>query len=323
MNKEEIKTCCKCGLPKLLDEFPKTTCQERRRNKCKSCYALERDAWRLNNLERVKERGKYWNERNPEKVKESKRKYRQNHKEKIALSQQKYCLEHSDWIKSKKNAITAAFSKKVVLFMGGKCEICGLETDYYEVYDCHYKNPEEKEYKVSALRHKDWDAVVVPELLKCALVCHNCHKSLTSQIARSNPIRSHQSRYNDKRNDSYKQRCIGYIGGGCQICGLITEDNNIYDFHHTDPSTKISGIAKLISADWITIVQPELDKCALLCGNCHASVHVGRYNDVILIPGRRDFSKSENFFLDNSNNNSYIHDIGRGENRLGVYTASF
>jgi hypothetical protein len=44
-------------------------------------------------------------------------------------------------------------------------------------------------------------------------------------------------------------------------------------FHHLDPSHKdftIGGKSK----SWNKI-QSELDKCVLLCANCHAEVHAG------------------------------------------------
>lgn len=49
------------------------------------------------------------------------------------------------------------------------------------------------------------------------------------------------------------------------------------DFHHRDPSQKDFAIGetrqgKKIVRSWDALI-PELDKCDLLCKNCHAEVH--------------------------------------------------
>lgn len=50
------------------------------------------------------------------------------------------------------------------------------------------------------------------------------------------------------------------------------------DFHHTDPSTKrieISQVAR--SKGWsLDKVKEEIDKCEVLCSNCHRKEHLGR-----------------------------------------------
>ena len=46
----------------------------------------------------------------------------------------------------------------------------------------------------------------------------------------------------------------------------------MYDFHHTDPLTKDKGIGQIISLGWEK-VKIELNKCVLLCANCHRETH--------------------------------------------------
>ena len=66
-----------------------------------------------------------------------------------------------------------------------------------------------------------------------------------------------------------------------------TKDLMQYDFHHL--FNKKSDIGSLRYANWDMVIQPELDKCSVLCANCHISVHVGRYDYLILIPGPIEF----------------------------------
>ncbi len=87
------------------------------------------------------------------------------------------------------------------------------------------------------------------------------------------------SKYVDPRlqkNAYYKQKYIDETSDGkCQLCDEVFP-TDVIDFHHIDPSTKEFGIgghkwSKLYpSGELLT----ELDKCAILCKNCHALEHV-------------------------------------------------
>jgi len=67
-----------------------------------------------------------------------------------------------------------------------------------------------------------------------------------------------------------KQLAVDYKGGKCQVCGLV-DDTCVYDFHHTDPSTKEFMIADRKS---FGKVKKELDKCIMVCANCHRKIHI-------------------------------------------------
>jgi hypothetical protein len=69
-----------------------------------------------------------------------------------------------------------------------------------------------------------------------------------------------------------KLRALKYKGGCCQICGY-DKCARALSFHHLDASHKDFSIGGK-SKSWNTI-QSELDKCVLLCANCHAEVHAG------------------------------------------------
>lgn len=60
--------------------------------------------------------------------------------------------------------------------------------------------------------------------------------------------------------------------GKCSRCGY---DKNIkaLHYHHVDSSTKKFRLSDLTS-DWtIKEVQEEIDKCILVCANCHTELH--------------------------------------------------
>jgi len=58
------------------------------------------------------------------------------------------------------------------------------------------------------------------------------------------------------------------------ICGY-KKSHRALSFHHRDPALKDFGLSsKGLTRSWEKIVK-ELDKCVLLCANCHAEVHDG------------------------------------------------
>ena len=70
-----------------------------------------------------------------------------------------------------------------------------------------------------------------------------------------------------------KKKAITHKGGSCITCGY----NKYYgalEFHHRDPKTKEMQWNELKKRSWSFICK-ELDKCDLLCSNCHKEKHAG------------------------------------------------
>jgi len=68
-----------------------------------------------------------------------------------------------------------------------------------------------------------------------------------------------------------KDKCLEYKGGECARCGY-KKSKRALTFHHVDPTQKEFGISGGHSRSWDSI-KNELDKCILLCMNCHMEVH--------------------------------------------------
>lgn len=77
-----------------------------------------------------------------------------------------------------------------------------------------------------------------------------------------------------KRRKKIKVMAIEYKGGKCQNCGYH-RCNGALELHHKDENTKSFGIGdKGYTRSWEK-VKMELDKCVLLCANCHREVSAG------------------------------------------------
>ena len=77
-----------------------------------------------------------------------------------------------------------------------------------------------------------------------------------------------------KRRKKLRELAREYRGGKCEICGY-SKSQRALSFHHKDPKKKSFGISmKGLTRSWEKI-RLEIDKCILLCANCHMEVHDG------------------------------------------------
>ncbi len=68
-----------------------------------------------------------------------------------------------------------------------------------------------------------------------------------------------------------KKDAILYLGGKCFHCGYC-RNYAALDFHHKNPDEKEFNWQQLRLRTWESVLL-ELDKCELLCRNCHAEEH--------------------------------------------------
>lgn len=77
-----------------------------------------------------------------------------------------------------------------------------------------------------------------------------------------------------KRRKKIKAMAIEYKGGKCIGCGYNRYQGAL-ELHHVNPIEKGFGIGdKGYTRSWVK-VKAELDKCVLLCANCHREVAAG------------------------------------------------
>jgi len=69
----------------------------------------------------------------------------------------------------------------------------------------------------------------------------------------------------------FKKRAIEHLGGRCVDCGFKGHYAS-FEFHHEKPEEKEMNWNKMRKKSWINLL-PELNKCILLCSNCHGVVH--------------------------------------------------
>jgi 5-methylcytosine-specific restriction endonuclease McrA len=93
--------------------------------------------------------------------------------------------------------------------------------------------------------------------------CIECRKAHPSQTPEKVMQRVLKQR---KRNRAY---VLEYLKTHhCDECG---EDRpECLDFHHTNRITKLDRVSKLVhNTRSLKVIQAEMDKCVILCANCH------------------------------------------------------
>ncbi len=77
-----------------------------------------------------------------------------------------------------------------------------------------------------------------------------------------------------KRRRRIKELAVEYKGGKCQVCGYDKYQGAL-DLHHLNQAEKSFGIGDDgYTRSWEKI-KAEVDKCILVCANCHRELEGG------------------------------------------------
>ena len=84
-----------------------------------------------------------------------------------------------------------------------------------------------------------------------------------------------------RKRHKIKHDLIEYKGGKCEICGYDKCEAAL-EFHHINPEEKDFGIAYKGYTKSLEKCKKEVDKCMLLCANCHREIHDKERDDIFL-----------------------------------------
>jgi hypothetical protein len=82
-------------------------------------------------------------------------------------------------------------------------------------------------------------------------------------------------KHNQKRRKERKEWFLKQlIGRSCSICKEA--EQSCLDFHHLDPHKKDERVSRLLNEfRSLERILAEMDKCILICSNCHRKLHAG------------------------------------------------
>lgn len=169
------------------------------------------------------------------------------------------------------------WSKKISMIdlLGGKCSACGIKNIF--VLEFHHSE-DNKEKGINAIKGLRLSSIR-NEVLKCVLLCKNCHSE-----------RHYDDGGIDRRRSILKQKMLEYKNiFCCEKCGYQGKNYRSLEFHHKVKESKsfeinsevwkIKRIKKFGIEEKIMI---ELDKCEIVCRNCHGILHtrVEKFNNL-------------------------------------------
>ena len=133
-----------------------------------------------------------------------------------------------------------------------------------------------KKYKLKT-KNKKHNTKIENGIRKC-LIC-KCDKAEDEFYKRrksnsTSYCKKCSNNYHTERLKRIKIKMINYKGGECTRCHLKLEECNyfVFDFHHLNPSEKDPNFSKIKFQNWDKI-EKELNKCILVCSNCHRTIH--------------------------------------------------
>ena len=101
--------------------------------------------------------------------------------------------------------------------------------------------------------------------------CIDCHNKWLREKRRTQHSKQIRNKWRKKSLRLKKKKAINLLGGKCMLCGY-NKCLSALTFHHKNPSEKEFEIGLIKDYSWKK-VKKELDKCDLLCFNCHMELH--------------------------------------------------
>jgi hypothetical protein len=107
-------------------------------------------------------------------------------------------------------------------------------------------------------------------------VWHGCDNELTGRQKRFCGGRCKAKFFVTQRRKELKRKAVECKGGCCCICGY-DRCLDALTFHHLDGKKDFGIGAKGYTRSWKVLLK-ELQKCLLVCANCHSEIHAGLYD---------------------------------------------
>lgn len=159
---------------------------------------------------------------------------------------------------------------KCIEYLGNKCSVCGKEFGV-NVYTFH--NLKQNGLSISSLisRNLSFDKIK-PLLNDYKLMCGNCQAELLYNEDLKIDLQLSSTYYIQQKRHEIKDKTIKYLGGKCAICGYDKCKDALVP-HHLNSEEKEFAIGGDGTIRKWEDIQKELDKCQLLCVNCHRKIH--------------------------------------------------
>ena len=148
---------------------------------------------------------------------------------------------------------------KAIDVLGGECEVCGLSDIF--VLNFHHVS-EDKDFEINSKSNRRW-SIIEKEIKKCILLCSNCH------------MMEHSSGGRISLEKKTLMEGMGF--NKCVKCGFTNDDFSPLCFHHVDMKNKLFSLSDYYKNKGLVPMElliKEMNKCEVLCRNCHTIEHI-------------------------------------------------
>lgn len=180
-----------------------------------------------------------------------------------------YCRECWN-IKNDSNRIQRRI--KILLSLGGKCEICSENRLIFLVID-HKQGGgriDQKERGTSWFVKAARNGTLTSD--KYRVLCHNCNG--VDLIKRSKARRT-PGAMNPSEAEVAKQQIITLLGGQCICCGELDHDKLVIDHKNNNPKSLLCPRKARALYRYIILNKVSADEFQLLCWNCNHGKRLG------------------------------------------------
>jgi hypothetical protein len=159
------------------------------------------------------------------------------------------------------------------------CKKCGKQFDCYIEVNGKRKGLYNRKFCLECSPYGEHNTKNLVYHSKTEKKCSNCQKVLPNSdfYCKNNKVYFSYCKKCAKIVFAEKQReqkikSIEYLGGKCSRCGY---NKCIWalEFHHTNPQNKDPTIRFSSTRQSFYKIKRELDKCIILCANCHREEH--------------------------------------------------
>lgn len=176
------------------------------------------------------------------------------------------------------------FLLQIKIDMGSKCVDCNTKDLEILEFDHNIGN---KNTEVRRIYNYQG---MLDEAKKTELRCSNCHFIKTKTRVINNKTDEMNDTKVTKFSRKYRENARNYVNNikinsnGCLECGFFDINNlQVLHFDHIDINVKEHNIARLVSTgSSLNLIQKEIDKCRILCANCHRKHTLRQFNYPIL-----------------------------------------
>jgi hypothetical protein len=141
--------------------------------------------------------------------------------------------------------------------------------------DFDHRDPSTKSFSLMSSRAQlKARSRLLEEIAKCDIVCSNCHRVRTrrqhrARLAERGPTGRSPRIHEQRERWRYHADLLDQLRNvPCQDCGGRFPPCAM-EFDHRDPTTKARGVTRMISSASIERILAEVDKCDIVCSNCH------------------------------------------------------